>query len=94
MKQEIFLGKGSHKCQLKGIDFLIRNGHVMTFCQVEGFLLLEESQRTQMKWDYLMERFKVYFQARPSQKEAFPAPSVRILALEPVTWDEALNVIK
>ncbi|CAG0888440.1 unnamed protein product [Darwinula stevensoni] len=66
----------------------------ITGVKVEGFLLMEESQRTQMKWDYLMERFKIYFQARPSQKASFPAPSVRILALEPVTWDEALNVIK
>lgn len=57
---------------------------------VEGYLSLPEENRTDLKWTFLLERYKIYYKVQPATPE-FPTPKVTILSCERADVREALK---
>ena len=79
--------------QTQGMDgFIIAGQVVQDFlkCNVDTFESLDEKSKSELKWKFLFERFKVYFKALPPRQEN-QKPYLSILSIAEVDIDEFIG---
>lgn len=82
-----------HTGTLTGCSLQGEVANKMLNCTVDQYLSMTEDARTELKWDFLLERCKVYYKVQPATPD-FPQPKVIILSCEKADIQDVVKHIR